>query len=58
VPRGQDEDPIQSENARFLLGLFIAKGIVTAHGGKIAVTSSKEEGTTFAAHLPRKKSKL
>ena len=65
VPRGEgadlpreDENPIQSENARFLLGLFIAQGIVTAHGGKITVTSSKEEGTTFAAHLPRKKSKL
>jgi hypothetical protein len=65
VPRGEgadlpreDENPIQGENARLLLGLFIAQGIVTAHGGKITVTSSKQEGTTFAAHLPRKKSKL
>jgi signal transduction histidine kinase len=64
VPRGEgadlpreDENPIQSENARFLLGLFIAQGIVAAHGGKITVTSSKQEGTTFAAHLPRKKGK-
>ena len=59
VPRGEDENPIQGENekARLDLGLFIAKGIVAAHGGKITVTSSKEEGTTFAAHLPRKKSK-
>ena len=61
VPRGEgadlpreDENPIQSENARLLLGLFIAQGIVTAHGGKITVTSSEQEGTTFAAHLPRK----
>jgi len=64
VPRGEgadlpreDENPTQSENARFLLGLFIAQGIVTAHGGEITVTSSKQEGTTFAAHLPRKKGK-
>jgi K+-sensing histidine kinase KdpD len=58
VPRGEDEDSIQSEKARHDLGLFIANGIVTAHGGKITVTSSKQEGTTFAAHLPRKKTKL
>lgn len=61
VPRGEgadlpreDENPIQSENTRLLLGLFIAQGIVTAHGGKITVTSNEQEGTTFAAHLPRK----
>jgi len=57
LPLGEDANPIQSEQARLDLGLFITKGIVTAHGGKITVTSSKEEGTTFAAHLPRKKSK-
>jgi signal transduction histidine kinase len=49
---------MQREKARLDLGLFITKGIVTAHGGKITVTSSKEEGTTFRAHLPRKNSKL
>ena len=58
LPRGGDENRIQSEKARLDLGLFITKGIVTAHGGKITVTSSEEEGTTFAAHLPRKNSKL
>ena len=57
LPLGEDANPIQSEQARLDLGLFITKGIVNAHGGKITVTSSKEEGTTFAAHLPRKKSK-
>jgi signal transduction histidine kinase len=65
LPRGEgadlpreDENPIQSENARLLLGLFIAQGIVTAHGGKVTVTSSQEEGTTFVAHLPRKSGRL
>jgi signal transduction histidine kinase len=58
LPRGEDENQIQSEKAKLDLGLFITKGIVTAHGGKITVTSSKEEGTTFTAHLPRKNSKL
>jgi signal transduction histidine kinase len=55
LPRGEDENPIQREKATLDLGFFITKGIVTAHGGRITVTSSKEEGTTFAAHLPRKK---
>jgi signal transduction histidine kinase len=54
LPRGEDENQIQSERARLDLGLFITKGIVTAHGGKITVTSSEEEGTTFTANLPRK----
>lgn len=54
LPRGEDENQIQREKAKFDLGLFITQGIVTAHGGKITVTSSEEEGTTFTAHLPRK----
>ncbi len=36
----------------FGLGLAIAKGIVTSHGGDIVATSSEEEGTTFHAYLP------
>lgn len=35
------------------LGLFIADQIVSAHGGRMEVTSSDAEGTCFAAHLPR-----
>jgi signal transduction histidine kinase len=57
LPRGEDENRIQSEKAKLDLGLFITKGIVTAHGGKITVTSSEEEGTAFTVHLPRKNSK-
>jgi signal transduction histidine kinase len=35
------------------LGLFISRRIVEAHGGRIAVKSSAEEGTTFSVWLPR-----
>ena len=41
------------------LGLAIAKGIVTAHGGTIGVESKVGEGTTFVINLPiRGKSRL
>lgn len=35
------------------LGLFIVREIVRAHGGTIAIDSSRERGTTFAVRLPR-----
>jgi signal transduction histidine kinase len=35
------------------LGLFIAKGIVEAHGGRIEVSSPATKGTRFAFTLPR-----
>jgi signal transduction histidine kinase len=34
------------------LGLFITREIVLAHGGTIAVTSARQEGTTFTVTLP------
>jgi signal transduction histidine kinase len=37
------------------LGLHIVYEVVKAHGGKIAVTSNAEEGTTFTARLPKKR---
>jgi signal transduction histidine kinase len=36
------------------LGLYIAERIVHAHGGRIDVRSSEEEGTTFTVYLPRR----
>jgi signal transduction histidine kinase len=35
------------------LGLTIAKGIVTAHGGEITAASKPGTGTTIAFTLPR-----
>jgi signal transduction histidine kinase len=35
------------------LGLYIAREIVQAHGGRITLSSSVESGTTFEVHLPR-----
>jgi len=35
------------------LGLYIAKQIVTAHGGEIEVRSTAEDGTTFTVRVPR-----
>lgn len=35
------------------LGLFIVERITAAHGGRVEVASSAEEGTTFTVHLPR-----
>ena len=34
------------------LGLFIVDHVVKAHGGRVEVTSSAEEGTRFRVHLP------
>jgi signal transduction histidine kinase len=49
--RGSNAQP---ETGSLGLGLFIAKQIVLAHAGKIQVTSSAEEGTTFTVVWPRR----
>jgi signal transduction histidine kinase len=38
------------------LGLYIAREIVSAHGGFIDVSSSAREGTVFTLRLPRERS--
>jgi signal transduction histidine kinase len=40
------------------LGLYIAERIVHAHGGRIDVESSEQQGTTFSVHLPRGVSRI
>lgn len=36
------------------LGLFIVKHLVEAHGGRVSVSSSAEEGTTFGFWVPKR----
>jgi signal transduction histidine kinase len=49
--RGDAPDDIGSTSLG--IGLYIAREIVQAHGGTIAVTSSEQDGTVFAISLPR-----
>lgn len=49
LARGHAEDARHSIG----LGLFIARAIVSAHGGDIRVTSSTAAGTTFTVALPK-----
>ena len=49
VVRGRAEGPSDSIG----LGLFIAKAIVSAHGGYIQVSSSTDAGTTVSIVLPK-----
>jgi signal transduction histidine kinase len=43
----------QGGNDNLGLGLYITREIVTAHGGRIQLSSSADEGTTFTLTLPR-----
>ena len=49
LARGSAEGPSHSIG----LGLFIARAIVSAHGGQIDVRSSADAGTTFSVELPK-----
>jgi signal transduction histidine kinase len=53
--RGGGSSPAQGKGRRggLGLGLYIVKEIVEAHGGRVSVRSSLEEGTTFTVLLPR-----
>lgn len=51
--RGSLEERAADDSSTSLgLGLYIAKEIISAHGGTIEVRSSDDEGTTFVARLP------
>ncbi len=47
------ESPTNRRPGSIGLGLYIAREVVMAHGGTIAVASSAEEGTVFTIRLPR-----
>ena len=49
--RGADAEPRVGASGTGL-GLFIARGLVTAMGGRIWVESREGEGSTFAFELP------
>jgi signal transduction histidine kinase len=51
--QGSSDQRAADDNSTSLgLGLYIAKEIISAHGGTIEVQSSDDEGTTFIARLP------
>lgn len=52
LTRQAEEDGETYPSTNLGLGLFITREIVEAHGGKIDVSSSEDEGTTFSVTLP------
>jgi signal transduction histidine kinase len=48
-----DDDAENRPRTSMGLGLFVAREIVSAHGGTISVASSEAAGTTFTVRLPR-----
>jgi signal transduction histidine kinase len=51
LARGQAENVTGSRSIG--LGLFIARAVVSAHGGEIQASSSRSDGTTFTVRLPK-----
>jgi hypothetical protein len=47
------KSPNDQESTNLGFGLYITKQIVLAHGGRIGVTSSEKDGTSFTATFPR-----
>ncbi len=57
LTRGTNDGKESQQTTNLGLGLFIAKKIITAHGGKILVVSDPELGTTFTVSLPKSQKK-
>ncbi|WP_338873435.1 ATP-binding protein [Myxococcus stipitatus] len=54
TPEAASAKPSPTQKQRSLgLGLYIVHQIARAHGGRVEVRSSKEEGTTFRVYWPR-----
>ncbi len=47
------EHPKKNRPGSIGMGLYIAREVVKSHGGRIDVTSTKEDGTSFAIRMPR-----
>ena len=52
--RERPNDKVTKDTRNLGLGLYIVRAIVNAHLGKINVTSTENEGTTFVVRLPRR----
>lgn len=50
---GKEKSANGRESTNLGLGLYITKQIVSAHGGRVGVTSSEKDGTSFTATFPR-----
>ncbi|MBI4084695.1 MAG: GAF domain-containing sensor histidine kinase [Candidatus Levybacteria bacterium] len=49
---GHNSDPLAKKAVTSGLGLYIAKGVIEAHGGTISLVSSENQGTTVTFRLP------
>ena len=54
---GHNGDPLAKKAVTSGLGLYIAKGIIEAHGGTISLVSEEHKGTTASFTLPLKEGK-
>jgi signal transduction histidine kinase len=54
-PLHQGEDEREPGGDNLGLGLYITERIVASHGGRIAVESTEDDGTTFTIRLPKRR---
>lgn len=47
------QHPAKNRPGSIGMGLYIAREVVKSHGGRIEVTSSREDGTSFSIRMPR-----
>ena len=58
LTRAITDESEQATGTNLGLGLYITKQIIISHGGKINVTSSKDQGTSFTIRLPKSDPKI